>query len=95
MIKNINYLDEDVLHEELENIFHESWFFVGLTEKLQKKNDYISYRCGPVSLFVHNSGTELNCYSNICLHRFNTIFHRAEGNSPIICAYHSWAYGKN
>lgn len=92
MINNINYLNEDIIKDELELIFHKSWFFVGLLDKLQFKNDYITYRCGSVSIVVQNSGDELKCFSNICLHRFNSIFEGTEGNKRSICSYHNWLY---
>ncbi|MCU7618693.1 Rieske 2Fe-2S domain-containing protein [Chryseobacterium sp. PBS4-4] len=92
MIKNINYTDENVLQQEQDTIFHKSWFFVGLSDKLQNKNDYITYRCGSVSLFVQNFGEELKCFSNICLHRFNNIHTGNEGNGHLICSYHNWVY---
>ncbi|MEG2078284.1 aromatic ring-hydroxylating oxygenase subunit alpha [Chryseobacterium sp.] len=92
MIKNINYTNENVLQEELEQIFHKSWFFVGLSDKLQNNNDYITYRCGSVSIFVQNFGAELKCFSNVCLHRFNNIHNGNEGNGHVICSYHNWVY---
>lgn len=92
MIKNINYTDDSILQEELDKIFHKSWFFVGLSDKLQNKNDYITYRCGSVSVFVQNFGEELKCFSNICLHRFNNIHNGNEGNGHVICSYHNWVY---
>ncbi len=95
MIKNINYTSENILREELEEIFHKSWFFVGLSEKLQQKNDYITYQCGTVSLFVQNLGNGLKCFSNICLHRFNTIQTGNEGNGHMICSYHNWVYDEH
>lgn len=95
MIKNINYTNDSILHEELEQIFHKSWFFVGLLDKLQNKNDYITYRCGSVSIFVQNFGDHLKCFSNICLHRFNNIHTGNEGNGHMICSYHNWVYDDN
>lgn len=95
MIKNINYTDNAVLQEELELFFHKGWFFVGLTDKLQNKNDYITYKCGSVSVFVQNFGEELKCFSNICLHRFNNIHTKNEGNGHVICSYHNWVYDDN
>ncbi|MCY0979386.1 Rieske 2Fe-2S domain-containing protein [Chryseobacterium wangxinyae] len=95
MIKNINYTDENVLNQELDGIFHKSWFFVGLSDKLQNKNDYITYRCGSVSVFVQNFGEQLKCFSNICLHRFNNIHKGNEGNGHVICSYHNWVYDDN
>lgn len=95
MIKNINYINEDVLQEEMGQIFHKSWFFVGLSDKLKNKNDYITYKCGSVSVFVQNLDNKLKCFSNICLHRFNNIHTKNEGNGHIICSYHNWIYDDN
>ena len=92
MIKNINYINEAILNEELDEIFHKSWFFVGLTDKLKNNNDFITYHCGSVSLFVQKLNDRLKCFSNICLHRFNNIHDGYEGNGHIICSYHNWVY---
>ena len=92
MIKNINYINEDVLQEEFDLIFHKSWFFVGLSDKLQNNKDYITYKCGSVSILVQNFGSELKCFANVCLHRFNDIHDGFEGNGHVMCSYHNWVY---
>ncbi len=94
MINNINYINENILNDEFENIFHKSWFFVGLLDKLQNKNDYITYRCGAVSIFIQNFGHDLKCFSNICLHRFNNIHVESAGNGRPMCSYHNWVYNE-
>lgn len=95
MIKNINYIDEEVHKIEQDKIFHNSWFFVGIDDKLLNKNDYITYKCGSVSIFIQNFGDELKCFSNICLHRFNSIHKEKEGNGHLICNYHNWIYNEH
>ncbi|CAI9679776.1 Rieske 2Fe-2S domain-containing protein [Elizabethkingia anophelis] len=95
MIKNINYTDNCILDEEFKEIFHSGWFYVGLTDKLTQKNDYITYKCGNVSIFVQNFGDSLKCFSNICLHRFNSIHLENEGNGHLICSYHNWVYDED
>lgn len=95
MIKNSNYTDPEILKEEQNKIFHESWFYVGLKEKLVNKNDFITYSCGEVSLFVQNFGDKLKAFSNICLHRFNNIHQSNEGNGMLVCSYHNWVYNDN
>lgn len=92
MISNINYSDENIFFDELKGVFHDSWFYVGLKRKLENRNDYITYKCGEVSVFVQNFGERLKCFSNICLHRFNSIHLKEEGNSHLICSYHNWVY---
>ena len=92
MIKNVNYTDKDILDEELLKVFHKGWFYVGLTDKLKENNNYITYKCGNVALFVQNFNGKLKSFSNICLHRFNSIHKKEEGNGHLICSYHSWIY---
>lgn len=92
MIKNSNYTDPEILKEEQDKIFHNGWFYIGLKQRLINKNDYITYSCGNVSLFVQNFGDGLKSFSNICLHRFSNIHHKNEGNGMLICSYHNWVY---
>lgn len=92
MIKNFNYINDNILQEELAQLFHKSWFFVGLSDKVQNNNDYITYECGSVSVFIQNFGGTIKCFSNICLHRFNRIHSKNEGNGHVICSYHNWVY---
>lgn len=95
MIKNINYINKAILDQELKDFFHDDWFYVGLTDQLQNRNDYITYKCGKVSIFIKNFEGELKCYSNICLHRFNNIHENIQGNGEFICSYHNWVYDEN
>jgi phenylpropionate dioxygenase-like ring-hydroxylating dioxygenase large terminal subunit len=92
MIINENYINNDVFDLEMESIQNSGWVYVGLKQQMSENNDYTTYETGKVKLVIQNFEGNLKCFENICLHRFNKIQSGYNGNSALICGYHSWAY---
>jgi phenylpropionate dioxygenase-like ring-hydroxylating dioxygenase large terminal subunit len=92
MIKNINYLDDEIFNIEMENLHNSSWVFVCLKEQISIVNDFVTYEIGKKSLVIQNFEGDIKCFENICQHRFNKIQSGHIGNAPFFCKYHSWGY---
>jgi phenylpropionate dioxygenase-like ring-hydroxylating dioxygenase large terminal subunit len=95
MIKNVNYIDQEVFNKEVSLIFNSNWVYVCLTSQIPNVNDYVTYELGILKLVIHHFDDGIKCFDNICLHRFNKIQQGNSGNSSFFCKYHSWGYGSN
>lgn len=92
MIKNVNYSDRGVFDEEMELIHNAGWVFLCLLDSVSENNAYVTYEIGAKRLVLQNFEGKINCFENICQHRFNKIQQGYNGNSPFFCKYHSWGY---
>lgn len=83
---------EDILAQELEQVFRASWLCVGFTEDLARHNDFITAEIGHHGIVVQNFRGTLRAFRNVCSHRFSRIQSERHGNRPLTCPYHGWTY---
>ncbi len=89
-----NYLDHEVFEQEQITFFQNLWTFAGFTIDLEHHNDFICKRVGGQSILVQNFDGELHAFRNVCTHRFSQIHREPQGNGPLRCPYHGWAFDK-
>ena len=91
------YRSEDVLQDELKNVFAKTWLMLGHESEISKPGDYVTRRMGhdPVIVSRDESG-QINVLLNSCTHRGTQVCKAASGNSAtFICGYHGWLYSNN
>lgn len=87
-----HYWREDVMTQELEQVFQPAWLCVGFTDDLGKDRDFVTTQIGPHSIVVQNFKGTLRAFRNVCSHRFARIQTELCGNRPLMCPYHNWVY---
>ena len=88
------YKDDRVFDLLKTKVFTSSWQWEGCTKELFPEDDYIQ----PINfidgfldepLFLKRAGTgQVDCFSNVCTHRGNLIFHHECRSKRIACGYH-------
>ena len=88
------FTDPDLFSLELERVFAKSWLFVGLTQEVAKRGDYVTRVMGddPVIL-SHGQDGQYRVFLNACPHRGALVCRADRGNSPsYTCPYHGWTF---
>lgn len=86
------YSDLEIFKKEQTTLFQSLWQFVCLVEDIANHNDYICTEVGGKSVIIQNFEGELKAFHNVCSHRFSLIRQPGQGNGPLKCPYHGWAY---
>ena len=89
------YHDPQIHRQELDNIFHKSWCYVGHASQLPNPGDYRVERVADQCIFlVRDQDSTLNAFFNVCQHRGHELL-RGSGarKNRIVCPYHAWTYG--
>ena len=88
------YVNEEIFHQEMEQIFARSWLFVGHESQVPNPNDYALAMMGNESVVLtRDREGEIHVLLNTCRHRGMKIVRYDEGNTPIFsCPYHGWSY---
>jgi len=86
------YSDPEVYDREQRTLFRDQWQFMAFTHELENHNDYVARDIGGQSVVVQNLDGQLNCFENVCSHRFNRIHSDGCGNRRLQCRYHGWIY---
>ena len=90
------YHEPEVYDLEQENIFYQSWLYVGHVSRLKNPGDYITVRIHQQSIFViRGRSGELRGFYNVCLHRGHELLNGEGRTNVIVCPYHAWAYDFN
>lgn len=88
------YTDQDVYRDDLAQIWHSKWIFVGHTFELEKAGQYLTVQIGdyPIVVVKGNDG-EIRAFHNVCLHRGSKVCQEAHGRSAkLVCPYHKWTF---
>ena len=91
------YTDPEIFADELEQIFHRGWVYVGHSSEIPEPGDFRLRRIGhqPV-IMVRGQDGEVRLLLNRCRHRAATVCQVEQGNaSTFRCAYHGWTYRNN
>jgi len=91
------YLDEQLFAEELNQIFHRTWIYVGHESEVARPGDYKTTVIGRQPVIVTRDGTGgIHVLMNRCTHRAATVCQAASGNSAFFrCEYHGWTFRNN
>ena len=91
------YTDPEIFADELEQIFHRGWVYVGHSSEIPDPGDFRLRRIGrqPI-IMVRGHDGEVRLLLNRCRHRASTVCQVEQGNaSTFRCAYHGWTYRNN
>jgi phenylpropionate dioxygenase-like ring-hydroxylating dioxygenase large terminal subunit len=91
------YTEAEIFADELAQIFHHGWVYVGHTSEIPRRGDFRLRRIGrqPV-IMVRGQDDEVRLLFNRCRHRAATVCQVEQGNASVFrCAYHGWTYRNN
>jgi len=88
------YICPDIFKNEMREVFHKNWVFIGFKSSLSKPNDFITASIGGVPVVVQNFDGYLKAFLNVCAHRRASLQITDCGNRKLICPYHGWTYDK-
>lgn len=88
------YKDEDVYAQDLEQIWHKEWIFVGHTFEVEKAGQYLTVQIGDYPVLIVRDGKgEVRAFHNACRHRGSRICSKEKGKTAkLVCPYHSWTF---
>ncbi len=91
------YLRLDIFEEEIDNIFHRGWVYVGHASEIPAAGDYRLARIGRQSVIMtRDEEGEIHLLMNRCTHRANAVCQSERGNANAFrCAYHGWTFRNN
>lgn len=87
------YRDDQVIGDEVAQIFRRQWIGLGRADLVKNPGDYIclDYAQQSIILLRDKSG-EIRAFANSCRHRGARLLDERGQVSGIICPFHSWAY---
>ncbi len=89
------YVDKEVFDLEMEQLFPNSWVYVGHESQLKNPGDYITSKIGhqPILISRHKNGT-VHVLHNRCPHKGVKIASEPCGNTGKFfrCPYHAWSF---
>jgi len=88
------YTDEQIFGEELRQIWHKTWVYVGHESEVPKPNDYVRKKLALQDVIMtRDREGEVHLLLNRCAHRGNQVCDDSQGNSSSFrCPYHGWTY---
>lgn len=93
------YTDLDKFNLQKENIFAQSWQYIGDRSDCDEKGQLspLDYLPGILDepLLLSNDGKQVRCLSNVCTHRGNILIEQPTKQRLISCAYHGRCFGLN
>jgi phenylpropionate dioxygenase-like ring-hydroxylating dioxygenase large terminal subunit len=91
------YTSPEIFDEEMENIFHRGWVYVGHDSEIPNPGDFRVRPMGRQSvIMVRDHDGQVQLLMNRCTHRANAVCQTERGNvSKFRCAYHGWTFRTN
>lgn len=88
------FVDDQVFHDELEQLFARMWLFVGHESQIPNPGDFFVSRMGQESVILcRDREKKIHVFLNTCRHRGMKVCRYDEGNTPLFtCPYHAWSY---
>jgi len=89
------YSDENIFHDEYDNIFRgPSWSFLGMESQLKVDGAYFTTEVINIPVVVVRSPSGVRAFVNRCIHRGSLLCLEPEGVlTEFSCVYHGWTYG--
>jgi len=86
------YNDEGVYQADIEQVWRNSWLFVGYSCEIPKAGNYFTFKVGDDSLIViRGDEGEINVFYNTCRHRGTLLCAESKGTTrKLVCPYHQW-----
>ena len=96
-LESHHYYDEKIFSQEIEHIFKKEWLWVGRSDQLKNRGDFITADVIHFPLIVlRDNNNQLRGFHNVCRHRASKVLLRSSGNCKhIVCPYHGWRYNLN
>src|SRR5262245_62335599 len=90
-------VSDEILRQEMAQIFGRCWFYVGHAPELKKPGDFRSRKvAGRPVIFVRDQKGAFHCLFNTCRHRGAIVCTQREGTARrFMCIYHGWTYGND
>ena len=91
------FVNQDIYHQEQEQVFARAWLFVGHEAQVPKPGDYFVSSMGEESVILSRDREgRLHVFLNSCMHRGMKVCRYDEGNTPVFtCPYHGWSYAND
>lgn len=88
------YTDPAIYEEEMENVFHRGWIYIGHAGEIPNAGDFRVLPIGQQSaIMVRDDDGRVRLLMNRCTHRANAVCQVERGNARMFrCAYHGWTY---
>jgi len=93
-LESHHYYDEKIFTEEIEHIFKKEWLWIGRSDQLRNRGDFITADVINLPIIViRDKNEQLRGFHNVCRHRAAKVLLRSSGNCKhIVCPYHGWRY---
>ncbi|MFY9239451.1 MAG: aromatic ring-hydroxylating dioxygenase subunit alpha, partial [Roseovarius sp.] len=91
------YVSPDVFDQEISNVFHRQWTFVGHVSQVRDPGDYFTEDfAGESIVIVRGADHVVRAFLNTCRHRGHTLCQEKSGKAKsFTCPYHQWNYRLN
>jgi phenylpropionate dioxygenase-like ring-hydroxylating dioxygenase large terminal subunit len=91
------YVDPEILTQERETIFWNSWVAIGHASDVREAGQFITANILGQRVFaIRSHDGELRAFFNVCMHRGHTLLEGSGSVSRLItCPYHAWAYNSS
>ena len=89
------YTSPEILRQEQESIFLQSWICAGREERVPQPGDYFVRNIGTESVLItRGRDGVVRAFHNLCRHRGTRLCEEGAGHfkNAIRCPYHAWAY---
>ncbi|MDR9403135.1 MAG: aromatic ring-hydroxylating dioxygenase subunit alpha [Halothece sp. Uz-M2-17] len=89
------YTDSDLVSQEKEKIFHQTWLYVGDIKQLFHDNNIFVTEISDISILLIQSEKDfIRAYYNLCPHRASLLCSESGQQSlkQLVCPYHAWVY---
>ncbi|MFJ4156136.1 aromatic ring-hydroxylating dioxygenase subunit alpha [Pseudomonas sp. NPDC089752] len=93
-LPGVLYSNDAVYQEDLAQIWHKDWIFVGHTFEIEKPGQFITVQIGnyPV-VVVRGKDGEVRAFHNACRHRGAKVCEASQGKvAKLVCPYHKWTF---
>ena len=90
------YSDPAFFDLEQKHLFSKSWQFVGCTDQIPNKGDFLVLEALTKPLFLMRGDDDVvRCFFNTCQHRGSALLTEPAGNvGTLVCPFHAWTYGR-
>jgi 3-phenylpropionate/trans-cinnamate dioxygenase subunit alpha len=94
LVSPMVYVDQEIYRRELEQIFANSWQFVGHESQIPAAGDYVRAPMGEETVIVwRDNDGGIGVFLNSCPHRGTPLCRDDAGNSKlVVCPYHGWTF---
>jgi p-cumate 2,3-dioxygenase subunit alpha len=88
------FTSDEIFKREQEEIFNQSWLYVGHESEIPNPNDFQTRRVGGRTvIYTRDKQGDIQVLLNSCRHRGAEVCRERRGNRKVFtCFYHGWAY---